>query len=93
MDSARDAGILGLIVVLALCLTVFLMGFKHPTMAVVDFLMPGTAAVVEKRRVGSRALRIAAGLAIAAAIRATSSAPQLRPAAALAPALAQPPRG
>jgi hypothetical protein len=45
MDRARDAGILGLVVVAALCLTVFLLGFKHPTTAVVDFLMPTTAAV------------------------------------------------
>jgi hypothetical protein len=45
MDSARDAGILGLVVVVALCLTVFLLGFKQPTTAVVDFLMPTAAAV------------------------------------------------
>jgi len=45
MDSARDAGILGLVVVVAICLTVFFLGFKHPTMAVVDFLTLGAAAV------------------------------------------------
>ena len=45
MDSARDVGILGLVVVAAICLTVFFLGFKHPTMAVVDFLMPSAAAV------------------------------------------------
>jgi hypothetical protein len=45
MDSARDAGILGLVVVVAICLTVFFLGFQHPTQSVVDFLMP-TAVVV-----------------------------------------------
>jgi hypothetical protein len=45
MDSARDAGILGLIVVVAFCLTAFFLGFKHPTMALVDFLTPTAAAV------------------------------------------------
>jgi hypothetical protein len=45
MDRARDAGIVGLVVVLAICLTVFFLGFTHPTTAVVDFLMPSTAAV------------------------------------------------
>jgi hypothetical protein len=45
MDSARDVGILGLLVVAALCLTVFFLGFKYPTQAVVDFLMPTAAAV------------------------------------------------
>ena len=45
MDSARDVGILGLVVVAAICLTVFFLGFKHPTMAVVEFLTPSAAAV------------------------------------------------
>ena len=45
MDSARDVGILGLVVVAAICLAVFFLGFQHPTMAVVDFLTPSAAAV------------------------------------------------
>jgi Tol biopolymer transport system component len=40
--------------------------------AVSGISAPGTATIVEKRRVGSRALRIAAGLAIVAAIAATA---------------------
>ena len=45
MDRSRDAGILGLVVVVAICLTVFFLGFKHPTTALVDLLMPTAAAV------------------------------------------------
>jgi hypothetical protein len=45
MDSARDAGILALVVVVVLCLSVFLLRAEQPTTTLVDFLMPSTAAV------------------------------------------------
>lgn len=37
MDNARDAGIVALAFVVAVCLTVFFLGFGQPASAVVDF--------------------------------------------------------
>ena len=40
MDGIRDAGILALALVVAVCLAVHFLGVAHPARAVVDFMFP-----------------------------------------------------
>lgn len=40
MDSARDTGILALVLVVLACLTVYFLGIGQPTGTVIDFFFP-----------------------------------------------------
>lgn len=40
MDNARDAGIVALLIIIATCVAIYLVGATEPTGALIDFLFP-----------------------------------------------------